>query len=237
MLGLVLGAVAGSAVAPVLRGAVARYSVPYGESWRAACPGCSRGVRWLPPTGRCPGCRGRIGPGAWRVEPVAAAVGAALCAAADRWHGPLLLWAGALGVVLGFVDASVRRLPDVLTLTLGLGTAALLTVAAVADGHPSVLLRCLLVALAAWALFEIPAWFDLIGFGDGKLVLGLGALLGLYGWRTAFSALFLTALLGGLWSVGLAVVALARRRRVRGLEVPYGPFMLLGTLLAVLAAA
>ncbi|MFC8449648.1 prepilin peptidase [Kitasatospora sp. NPDC057223] len=236
MVGLVVGAVAALAVAPVLRGAVVRYAVPDGEPLCTACPACGRALRALAPTGRCPGCGGRLGPWAGLVELAAVAAAVTLLWAAGPPQVPVLLWTGCLGVVLAFVDGRVRRLPDPLTLRLGLGAALLLAVAAFADGRPGVLLRCLGVALAAWALFELPAWFGLMGLGDGKLALALGALLGLYGWGTAFGALFLASATAALWGTGRALAALVRRRPVRGLELPFGPFMLLGTLLAIALA-
>lgn len=137
-------------------------------------------------------------------------------------------------MVLGFTDARVRRLPYPLTWALAAGLALLLVVLELAAGSPGVLLRCLLVALAAAALFELPGWFGLMGAGDTVLALGLGALLGRYGWSVAFTGLFAAAALSGLWAVARAVAALVRRRPVRGLDLPMGPFLLLGTLAAVL---
>ncbi len=101
-------------------------------------------------------------------------------------------------------------------------------------GSPWTLLRCLLVALVAGVLFEIPVQLGRMGPGDTVLALGLGALLGRYGWSAALAGLAAFVLLAGFWSVGVLLVALVRRRPVRGREVPLGPFMLLGTLVAVL---
>ncbi|MGW2248987.1 prepilin peptidase [Kitasatospora sp. NPDC001660] len=198
---------------------------------------CARPTRVLPPTGRCPGCRERLGAGAWTVEAAAAAVAVAVAcaAAATAAAAAALAWAAGLGVVLAFVDGRVRRLPYQLTLPLAAGLAVLLAVPAVTEGRPGVLVRCLLVALAAGALFELPVWLGLMGPGDSPLAFALGGLLGWYGWGVAFSGLFFTVLLAGLWAILRAAAALARRRPVRGLDVPVGPFLLLGTLLAVLA--
>ncbi|MFJ3789321.1 prepilin peptidase [Kitasatospora sp. NPDC090091] len=235
MIVAVLGAVlAGVLVAPALRGLVVRYAVPEGQPWCTRCPACDRELRGLPPTGRCPGCRERLGPGAGQVEAVTALAVAAALSAAHPADAALLLWAAGPGVVLGFTDARVRRLPYALSWTLAAGLALLLVALELADGSPGVLLRCLLVALAAAALFELPAWFGLMGPGDTVLALGLGALLGRYGWSAAFGGLFAAAVLAGLWSVGLAVVAVLRRRPVRGLDLPMGPFLLLGAAAAVL---
>lgn len=97
------------------------------------------------------------------------------------------------------------------------------------------LLRCLLVALAVGALLELAVWIGALGPGDSPLGFALGGLLGWYGWPVAVAGLFAAVVLAGLWAILRAAVALARRRPVRGLDVPVGPFLLLGALLAVLA--
>ncbi|MET8624454.1 prepilin peptidase [Kitasatospora sp. NPDC004669] len=225
----------GLLVAPPLRGLIAYFAVPEGEPWCKACPLCGRAVRLLPPTGRCPGCRGRLGAGAGTVEAVAAAVAVAVAYAADGPQTMALGWAGALGVALGFVDARVRRLPHLLNLALLAGVAVLLAAAALAEGRPGVLVRCLLAALTVGMLLELAVWAKALGPGDSPLGFALGGLLGWYGWSVALGGLFAAMVLAGLWATLLVVAALARRREVRGRDVPVGPFLLLGALIAVLA--
>lgn len=234
MYAAVLGAVAGLSVAPVLRALVVRHAVPQETPPCAACPDCGRAVRVLPPTGRCPGCRGRLGPRAGLVEAAAAVAAGVAVAAVPTVLGPAAFWVACLGVVLAFTDVGVRRLPYPLTGTLTAGLVPLLALAALVDGTPGVLVRCLLVALVAGALFELPAWFGLVGGGDSPLAFSLGALLGWFGWGTALTGLFATCLLAGVWGVVRALAALLRRRPVRGIDLAVGPFLLLGTLLALL---
>ncbi|MFI6152123.1 prepilin peptidase [Kitasatospora sp. NPDC051170] len=224
--------------APGQRALVARFAVPEGEPWCGACPSCGRGFRLLPPTGRCPHCRERFGSGPWSVEAAAVAVAVAVAYAAHRLPAmaPALGWAAAVGVVLGVVDARVRRLPYRLTVPLIAGVAAALVVAAVAEGRPEALLRCLLVALAVGAVLELSVWMGALGPGDSPLGFALGGLLGWYGWSAALSGLFAAGVLAGLWALVRAAAALARRRPVRGLHLPVGPFLLLGALLGVLTA-
>jgi leader peptidase (prepilin peptidase)/N-methyltransferase len=167
--------------------------------------------------------------------PAAAAAGAAAVGAVGWSAGfapvaPALCWAALLGIVLGFVDAAVHRLPDALTLPAFAGTAVLLVVAALAEGRPGLLLRCLLAALALGALYGGMALVAPIGLGDAKLAPTLGALLGWYGWRTVFSGVVAGFLLAGLYAAGL----LLTRRARAGDALAFGPFMLLGALLAVL---
>jgi leader peptidase (prepilin peptidase)/N-methyltransferase len=70
-----------------------------------------------------------------------------------------------------------------------------------------------------------------MGFGDVKLSGVLGLYLGWLGWGVWAVGLFLGFLFGGLF--GVALIAL--RRGGRKTAVPFGPFMLLGVLVAVLA--
>ncbi|MFJ4190155.1 prepilin peptidase [Kitasatospora sp. NPDC089509] len=234
---MVTGAVlVGLLLAPLLRGLIARFAVPEGEPRCGACPLCGRAVGLLlPPSGRCPGCRGRLGAGAGTVEAVTAAVAVGVAYAADGAAVAALAWAGALGVALGFTDVRVRRLPYRLTGPLLAGVAVLLTVAALAEGRPGVLLRCLLVALAVGALLEVAVQVGALGPGDSPLGFVLGGLLGWYGWWVAIGGLVAAVVLAGLWGTLRALALLVRRRPWRGLDVPVGPFLLLGALTAVLA--
>ncbi|GJF34759.1 hypothetical protein KNE206_74590 [Kitasatospora sp. NE20-6] len=227
MIGPWAGALIGLAAAAPLRAAVVRHAVPYGEPLRLCCPAGRFGRL---PAGRCPGCGDRAaGPAPGTVEAVAAAVGAALGLAADPGTAALLCWAGLFGVLLGFVDTAVLRLPDALTLPLAAGTAVLLPFA---DHRPAVLLRCLLAAAALGLLYGGLALLVPIGLGDAKLAPSLGAVLGLYGWGAVVSGVFAAFLLGGLWGVLL----LLTRRAGRGDALPFGPPLLLGALVALLAA-
>jgi leader peptidase (prepilin peptidase)/N-methyltransferase len=228
MIGPWAGALTGLAAAPVLRAAAVRYAVPYGEPLRHCCP-AGRVGRW--PNGRCPGCAdAAAGPRPGAVEAVAVLVGAALGSVAGAGSVALFCWVGAFGVLLGFVDAAVLRLPDALTLPLAAGTAVLLPFA---DHRPAVLLRCLLAAAALGLLYGGLALVVPIGLGDAKLAPSLGAVLGLYGWRAVGGGVFGAFLLGGVWGALL----LLTRRAGRGDALPFGPPLLAGALLAVLAAA
>ncbi|WP_035798327.1 prepilin peptidase [Kitasatospora mediocidica] len=230
MIGLLAGVGTGLLAAPVLRAAATRSTVPFGEP-PAGCD-CAAPRRLLPATGRCPGCGVQRGPRPLTVELVAAAVGAAVGSAAS-WPFVLVAgWVALFGVVLAFVDVAVHRLPDALTLPLAVGVAVLLPVAALLDHRPGVLSRCLLAAVLVGAGYGALALLGPMGLGDVKLAPVLGALLAWYGWRTVLNGVFEGFLLAAAW--GLALL-LTRRAKARD-PLPFGPCMLLGALLAVLAA-
>lgn len=236
---------AGALLGPLLREQIFRYGVAAGEPRRRICPHCAQilgllpggiplGV--LPPTGRCPYCRRAVGPRTGLVEVVAATVLAALV---WRIGGglPLLAyaWVAGCGIVLGFVDAAVRRLPDQLTLAAGTGILVLLGLAAVtADqvGRYGVAATCGLALTVAYLGLVVLSPGGL-GPGDAKLAFVLGLATGWYGWATALHG----ALAGLLLASGYAAALLLLRRVGRRDQLPHGPAMLTGALAAVLLAA
>ncbi|WP_151772030.1 prepilin peptidase [Streptomyces abyssomicinicus] len=230
-----VAAVWGAAAGLLLGRPAHRLAVAPEQPWRAECPDGHPLPGWLGPA-RCRGCPGPYGSGHVAL-PVVAAV---LCAALAAATGPrpeLAVWLllTPVGVLLAAVDLRVHRLPDVLTLPLAATAAVLLGVAALLPEHAGRWTGALLgaVALAGGflALHLIsPAG---MGFGDVKLALAAGAVLGWYGWGAVFLGAFLGFLLGGLH--GLALIAL--RRGGRRTEMPFGPCLLLGTYCALLAAA
>ncbi|MGI5167429.1 prepilin peptidase [Spirillospora sp. CA-253888] len=145
-------------------------------------------------------------------------------------------WLGVAGVLLAVVDVRLKRLPDPLTLTSYPICAALLAAAVpfTADGGGR--FTAALIGLAALGGLFFVQWVivpNAMGFGDVKLSGVLGLCLGWLGadaWMLGVVAMFL---LGGLYSVGLLVL----RRAGRKATIPFGPFMLAGTLAAVLAHA
>ncbi|MFE9206052.1 prepilin peptidase [Micromonospora sp. NPDC007230] len=223
-----------------MRLAVARYAVPPGSVDRAGCDRCGTPVgldRPLPalgPAARCPGCRARIGAPPGAVEAALAAAVVALALA----DGPLggraaVAWWLAWAVPLALIDAAVHRLPDRLTYPAAAGVWALLGVAALAGAGPAPWLRATAAGLVLGAGFAATTLLlgrRGFGLGDAKLALGAGALLGWYGWSVLMVGLVLAVSLSAL--VGLALLA---ARRVRwSSHLPFGPFLILATALALL---
>jgi Flp pilus assembly protein protease CpaA len=123
----------------------------------------------------------------------------------------LLLWAAVLLAVGAYTDIRWREVPDWLNfaaLAAGLGTRLIFTAV---TGDWSIIIAGLLgfgIALViAYAMFYLGQW----GGGDSKMLLALGVLLGFqpslssYGVAFFINTLFVGAVYGILWSIGLAI--------------------------------
>lgn len=157
------------------------------------------------------------------------ALGATAAAAGYHWHILALLWAAACAVPLALVDVAEHRLPHRLTYPSAAGTLLLLGAADLAGDRTGSALHALYGAAALGAVFWLMALALPFGLGDAALGLTVGAVLGWYG----FAAVFAGVLLGFLLAAGYGTAKLAARRAGRRDELPFGPFLLLGTLLAI----
>ncbi|MFE2288058.1 prepilin peptidase [Streptomyces sp. NPDC059443] len=234
----VAGVALWGAVAGVLLPRVGyRLSVEAGLPWRSACPaghplgGPGRG--WL---GRatCPRCAAAYAPAA---GPVLATTLVCLALGAGVGARPeLVVWLllAPLTVLLCLVDRAVHRLPDVLTLPLAALTAAALGVAALFPGAGGSWPRALLGGLVLGGCYLLLFLINPrgMGFGDVKLALAVGQILGWYGWPVLFAGTFAAFLAGAVH--GLALIAL--RRADRTSPIPFGPFMAGGALAGVVYA-
>lgn len=222
------------------------HRVPRGESVvspPSACPACRSLIRprdkvpvagWLLLKGRCRDCNEPISA---RYPAVEAATAVLFAVMALRFGPdpvlPAYLYLAAVGLALALIDLDVRKLPDALTLPSYVVVATLLALGAALGSDSGHLVRALLGGVAMYAFyfalrFAYPAG---MGFGDVKLAGVLGMATGWLGWGAWAVGLFAGFVFGGVF--GVALIALGRAGRKS--KVPYGPFMLLGTLLAVLA--
>ncbi|MGW0332331.1 prepilin peptidase [Streptomyces sp. NPDC003011] len=251
---IALAALWGAAAGTLVPRAAYRFSVPQEEHWRRLCPGGhplrgpARG--WIG-RARCPQCAGgavaardagtvvprpAYGPG----TPLVSLVTALLCAGLAAATGPrpeVVVWLllAPAGVLLAAVDLRVRRLPDVLTLPLALAALLLLGLAALVPEHAGDWGSALLGAPALGGGYFV-LWIvnpGGMGFGDVKLALGTGALLGWYGWPTVMLGTFAGFLFGVLYAGALVVARRAGRRTA----IPFGPFLLAGAYAGLLIGA
>ena len=155
--------------------------------------------------------------------------------------GAELGWTGALlyltplvpiGVALLVIDWRTTLLPTRVIHPTYVLLAVLVPAAALVDQDLGSLYR------AGWGWLVIGGWFWIFwwllgawGFGDVRLARVLGPALGYLGWSHLFGGLALMVFVGGIGGVVLTLVNRSLRRRF-----PYGPFMLVGSAIAVVAA-
>ncbi|MEX5234393.1 A24 family peptidase [Kocuria arenosa] len=147
------------------------------------------------------------------------------------WQLPAYLFFVAVAVVLTVIDLRHHLLPNAVVLpALGIGFG-LLALAATGENAWGALLRAVLGALVLFVLYLALALISPagLGMGDVKLAAVLGLFLGFQGWGALFVGALLASIFGAL--VGLAM--LTSRRGGRRSDVPFGPSMLAGALVAV----
>lgn len=150
------------------------------------------------------------------------------------WDLPAYLYLASITVPLAVVDLRTMRLPNVVTLTAYPAVALLLLLPAALDSRWSDYGRALLAGGALLALYVVLHLINPsgMGLGDVKLSGSLGALLGWLSWNT----LLWGALAGFLLGAAAGLLLIALRRAGRRSELPFGPWMLAGAWLAILAS-
>ncbi|WP_327728235.1 A24 family peptidase [Streptomyces sp. NBC_00487] len=237
----------GGAVGTLLPRPAYRLTVDEEHPWQHACPaghpitGPASG--WLGPA-RCPAPASpgitpptcAYGPRTTTVATTTALVCATL-ALTTGFRPELAVWLllAPLGVLLTLVDLGAQRLPDPLTLPFAGLALTLLGAVAFVPEHAG---QWRTAAYGALALGGFYFLFFLIrpvalGFGDVKLALGLGAVLGWYGWGALYLGTFAGALIGSAYTLVMA----ARGRAVRRQLVALGPFMIAGAYAGLLLEA
>ena len=235
----VLGLLVGSFLNVVI------YRVPRHESIvrpRSACPHCGSQIRerdnipvfsWLALKGRCRNCHAPISARYPLVELGNALLFAATAAQIGfNWELPAFLTLSAGLLALACIDLERLVLPKVIVyLTLAL-VAGLLVLDAVVTGQWHRLLIALIFCVGWFVVFFLLNAIQprLLGFGDVRLALVLGLALGWLGWKYVvlgfFSANFIGAIIG-IWLIGT-------KRIGRDQPIPYGLFLAIGTIFAVL---
>ncbi|GHF31601.1 prepilin peptidase [Streptomyces griseoluteus] len=232
VLPVALAALWGALTGALLPRAAYRFTTPQGTPWRTTCEADHPLTGWLgaTPCRRCPRT----------TTPALPTVTALVCALLALATGPrpeLAAWLtlAPVATLLTAVDLRVHRLPDPLTLPLTPAVLTLLALAAQLPDHTgsyrTALYGALTLAAAYLALHLLnPSG---MGFGDVKLAPALGASLGWYGWPTLMLGTCATFTTGALYGLAL----LLTRRATRKSAIPFGPFLLTGTLLGVLLGA
>jgi leader peptidase (prepilin peptidase)/N-methyltransferase len=232
------------------------YRMPLGRSVvspPSACPHCDTPLRaldnvplvsWLALRGRCRTCASPISARYPLVE-----LGTALLFALIAWAflPPVLagggapavlelvafLYLGAVSVALALIDADTMTLPNRIIVPSYAVGAVLLGLAGVLAQDWQALLGAGIGAIGLFGLYLGLALAKPggMGFGDVKLAALLGLYLGFIGLPQLAVGVLAAFLLGG--AVGVALVV--SRRATRRTAIPFGPWMIAGAWVGILA--
>lgn len=242
MFGLLFGSFANVPIHRWPRGGTAN------EPKRSSCPTCGEPIRpldnvpvasWLALRGRCRHCDAPISARYLAVEVV---TGALFVTTALVWGlGPLLpallvfVWSLVVATV---IDLEHRIIPNRLTVRLPFVLAPLLFGAAAFDGAWLDLRRAAIAGiLVPGAMLGLSEIFRLvrgqagIGMGDIKLAASIGMVVGYLGGLHLVVFAYGSILSAVVIAIGLMVAGRAKLAS----RIPFGPYLAIGSLLAVLA--
>jgi leader peptidase (prepilin peptidase) / N-methyltransferase len=224
---------------------VVAYRIPKNESvasGRSKCPNCGRTIpaaenipvlSYLALRGRCRGCGNPI---SIRYPLIEVATG--LLFGLAVWKFGLSAEAVVFAafflvlVVLSAIDLEYRLLPNRIVYPAFVGGWVALAAIALVDGMPERLVDAAVGALVFGGFFVVVAFLFPAGMGGGDVKLGfvVGTFLGyLDGLGIVLAGMFLAFLTGSVIGIGLILFAGRGRKSM----LPFGPFLALGTVLAV----
>lgn len=221
------------------------YRVPRKESIvrpRSRCPHCGRELTaadnvpvlsWLVLRGRCRTCKGPISP-RYLVGEMGTAVLWALCALRLRGIWLPVVYGALFWVLLALslIDLEHKILPNKIVYPATIAGVAGFAAAAFGIGEPWWIVRGLVGGAVAFTFFLVVALIYPagMGMGDVKLSFLVGLALAFAGWGTLYVGLVLGFAIGAVAGVALMLVGKAGRKT----QVPFGPFMALGTAISIL---
>lgn len=219
---------------------VVAYRLPRGESLATPgshCPSCDAPVKpldnipllsWLLLRGRCRACSAPIARRYPLVELLTAALFAAIVAVHHDSTATLVLGLVLVAflVPIALIDAQERIIPNKLTLP-----AAILAIGLGSALDPGGEVERLVAGVGAGAVLALPSLVNPrgMGMGDAKLVAVLGLFLG----RAVAPAFFVALVVGT--AAGIGIIARKGMMQGRKTAIPFGPFLALGGVVAILA--
>ena len=205
---------------------------------RSACPACGQRitalqnvpiVSWIALGGRCAKCKAPISPR----YPLVELLGGLLAACAIWRFGVtpqglaacVLLWSL---LALTMIDFDTQLLPDNITLPL-LWAGLIVNLWGVFTSLPSAVIGAIAGYLSLWTiywLFKLIRGKEGMGYGDFKLLAGLGAWLG---WQVLPVIVLLSSVVGALIGIGLIVF----KGRDHNIPLAFGPYLAIAGALAL----
>ena len=144
-----------------------------------------------------------------------------------------LFWLAGASIALSVIDLQTHRLPNAIVYPTIVVAAISAVLVAFGAGELEILARALASGGILFGLYLVMGllWPGGMGLGDIKLAAGIGIYLGTIGWGALIVGAFAAFLLGGI----VSVVLLAIRAASRTSGIPFGPWMLAGAWIGILA--
>lgn len=236
----VVGLVVGSYLTVLIERVPKRISVVRPVS---RCPSCEQPLSvgdlipvlsWIRAQGRCRYCGERTGLRYPLVELGTAALFAVTAAriGADPALPGYLLFVAAL-VAISVIDLDHFIIPNRIVYPTLFASVPLLTFAAVVDGDGAALARAAIGGLLAWLGLLVIHLISPRGMGFGDV--RLASVIGVYAGWISYTHVLLAIFLGFFVAAIVGILLLLTRRRGRKDPVPFGPFLAIGAIVAVLA--
>jgi leader peptidase (prepilin peptidase)/N-methyltransferase len=206
---------------------------------RSACPHCQHQITamenipvisWLALRGKCSNCKARISPRYPLVELLTGVLSALVV-----WHfgsgyaGLAALFFLYSLIAMTFIDADTQLLPDDLTYPL-IWAGLLININGTFVPLQDAVIGAAAGYLALWSvywLFKLATGKEGMGYGDFKLLAGLGAWMG---WTMLPAIILLSSIVGAV--VGISLIVFAKRGRNN--PIPFGPYLASAGLIVML---
>lgn len=143
----------------------------------------------------------------------------------------ILFFIAGLLIVITMHDLKTKEIPNGFNLTFIISALAYTALVSINAPDPLIYFLWYLVsAVFAFLFFYTFVFFSKetwMGGGDAKLALGIGLLLGP---ASTFIAILIASWVGAIYGISLIILKKAGRKT----EIPFGPFLVLGTFVSVL---
>lgn len=151
------------------------------------------------------------------------------------WILPAYLWFAYFSILLTVTDIDTKLIPNRILLPATIGGLALLGLGSLPAGDLGGFIRGLAAGAGYFVLMLILGLIarGALGFGDVKLAFLLGLFAGYLGWGQVLIAGLGAFILGGV----VALILVITRRASRKDAIPFGPFMTIAAVVAVVAGS